>query len=74
MADASSWATKPTPKVHDKASDAGKFDDSFMGSGKNDDTATPKSTQPAGSYPIAGGSEGTFAKPTHAAGTLIPNK
>ena len=56
--------------VHDKTSKAGKFNFSFMEKGEKE-TATPKSKQPAGTYPIGSGSEGKNAKPTQPAGSLI---
>ena len=60
--------------VHDTASSAGKFDFGFMGESKNDDTQTPKSDQPAGTYPLTSKDDTTFAKPTQPDGSLIPNK
>lgn len=70
--DANSWATKPTPTVHDKASGAGKFDTGFLSDKDEEGCAKPKHAP--GTFPVAGESTGPFAKPTHAPGTLIPSK
>lgn len=76
MADtkASSWLEDTGPKVHETSSGPGKFDNSFMGSDKNDDQPTAKPKHAAGSYPVAGGAEAPYAKPVHAPDTLIPKK
>lgn len=68
---ANTWLDSVPTKVHDEASKAGKFDDGFMTSAEGE-TPTPKSTQPAGSYPLASESEGSFAKPTHVPGAIKP--
>lgn len=72
MADASSWATKPTPKVHDVRSGAGKFDSGFLADKDTEGYAKPK--HESGAFPVGGGTETPYAKPTHATGTLITKK
>ena len=52
--------------VHDKASKSGKFDFAFMDKGESE-KATPKSKQPAGTYPLSEKSN-TFAKQDYGPG------
>jgi hypothetical protein len=74
-AKASSWLDSTAGiKAHDERSGAGKFNDGFMGQGVDDDKPTAKTVQPAGVFPIAGGSETPYAKPVHAPDTLIPTE
>ena len=72
MMKASSWADKATPKVHDTASSAGKFDNGFLAD--KDSAGYAKPAQPAGTFPLSSGECGPMAKPTHAPGTLVTEK
>lgn len=57
--------------VHDKPSTAGKFNFGFMEKAESE-TPTPKSKQPAGTYPITESKETPNAKPEHVQGAIKP--
>lgn len=59
--------------VHAKSSDAGKFDFGFMGN-KDDEEKFDVPVHATGAFPIAGGKEEPYAKPTHAPGTYASKK
>lgn len=59
--------------VHCESSGPGKFDFGFMES-ETKETPMEVPVHATGAYPVAGGREEAYAKPTHAPGTYAPTE